>query len=233
MPEFKKLVNGEIEFRLPAEDEALLDELVRQERRRQGRRNRQANAATILIPLIQDWCHHPRRMVAVAPRSEPSRVDVRALYDDQKDVCRRFVRLLQKRREKSASRIISALLREHLEPCRKNLEDDARRFHALARQRRSRARKQLAASIHEFLATMDNGDVSRALVNLDADAGALEELGCWVAEQFAGVTKAKARYDNSKANIRNQDFAAKLNRILVYGLPPRSDFSSSRHTGAG
>jgi hypothetical protein len=62
----------------------------------------------------------------------------------------------------------------------------------------------------------------------------LVKAGQWVAEQFAAITKAKARRDpDYKASTRNQAFADELERILVCGLQPRPDLFGMLHSRSG
>jgi hypothetical protein len=157
MSDFKKLMNGEVGFRLPAEDRRLLDVLLREKRQQSRARNREVNDADVLMPLMRAWCRRPRHMIATRGRKS-ARVDVRLRFDQQL-VCREFVGLLKGRNEKNASAVILALLREHLERNRKRLEDDARRFESAARQKRLResARDSLAAAINVFMPRCPNG----------------------------------------------------------------------------
>jgi hypothetical protein len=79
---------------------------------------------------------------------------------------------------------VKALLRQHLEPNRKELENAARKFKISARQERFReaGRNSLAKLIDEFLTEAADREVSRATERLDADVEALLKLGLWVAD---------------------------------------------------
>jgi hypothetical protein len=152
------LREGRIQFKIGAEDRQLLDELVLQERERQGRRRPPASIADVLIPLIKAWCRRPRRLAGVGIEGQPVRVDCRTSFPEER-VCQEFASKLKARGEKNLSAMLRAILREYIEPRRGELKAAAAEREAAAaererRERRAAKRQQYSASSRRIRSLM-------------------------------------------------------------------------------
>jgi hypothetical protein len=244
MVEFQTLREGRIQFKIGAEERRLLNELVLQERERPGPHRSRATIADVLIQLIQAWCRKPRRFKGVRIGGEPQRVDCRMRFPRDR-VCQQFADLLKVRGEKSASAVLRAIVREHIELRRSELKaapaareaaaaERERRERKAAKQRRYRALVRtgfLADAVELFLIELGDRYTGRAVERLDRDAAALAKLGLRVADYFAAVMNAKERR-NPRAADEKREFAEAFVFRLNYALAKPSEMVSLSERGS-
>ena len=246
MAEFQTLRVGRIQFKIGAEDRRLLDELVLQEPKRQGRRRSPASIADVLIPLIKAWCWRPRLFTGVRIEGQPVRVDCRTSVPQER-VCQEFASKLKARGEKNLSAVLRAIVREYIEPRRGELKAAAaereaaaaereRRERRAAKQRQYRARFDqdgVADAIELFLPELGEHYKRRAVEQLDRDARALTKLGLLVADHFAAVMNAKERLNpHPRAVDEKRQFADDLVRVLGFALAQPSETRSLSELGS-
>jgi hypothetical protein len=237
MAEFQTLRVGRIQFKIGAEDRRLLDELVLQEPKRQGRRRSPASIADVLIPLIKAWCWRPRLFTGVRIEGQPVRVDCRTSVPQER-VCQEFASKLKARGEKNLSAVLRAIVREYIEPRRGELKAAAaereRRERKAAKQQQYRAhfdQDGVSDAIELFLPELGEHYKGRAVERLDRDARALAKLGLRVANHFAAVMNAKERQDPRAKRVTHQ-FADDFVRVLGFALAQPSDMTSLSKLGS-
>jgi hypothetical protein len=233
LAEFQTLREGRIQFKVGADDRRLLDELVLQAREQRRVRHSGVSTADVLIALIKAWCRSPRRLTGARIEGKPVRVDLRLSFS-QTLVCRRFASVLQARGENNASAALRAIVHDRIEPKRKQLDADARKREAAAREReireqkaaqqrqyRAARRKSVGDAIELFLPELRKRYTERAAERVDRDAVALFKLGLRVACHLAAVTQAKERHDPQARRATHQ-FADQFVRILGFALAQSS-----------
>jgi hypothetical protein len=242
--EFQTLRQGRFEFKIGAEDRRLLYELALQEHERRRHSRSPASMADVLIPLMKAWCRRPRRLAGVAIEGQPVRVDCRTSFPQER-VCQEFARKLIARGEKNLSAVLRAIVREHLEPRRGELEAAAARRQTAAAEHERRERKaakqqqyrallqkdSLADAIELFLKEFGEHYKGRAVERLDRDARALAKLGLRVANHFAAVMNAKERRDPRAVDEKRQ-FAEKFVFRLSFALAKPTEMVNERGSTA-
>jgi DNA-binding transcriptional regulator YhcF (GntR family) len=133
-----------------------------------------------------------------------------------------------KKSRQNMAQVLRALVREHIQPMRRDLDTAVRRREAAARRRRYRKafRKSLSDAIGEFLVEARGRSTGRAAKQSDLDAVALAELGMWVASQLAALTAAKERHD-PRAKASTRKFVAKFVERLGFALYDPSNMMST------
>ena len=222
-PGYQTLMEGRLEFRLPTRDRRLLDELVRQRQRNAGPVRR--SVKDVLVPLIATWCRQPQR----PPRNRVKAdtwVHIRVAFAYEQKVLEVFVTKLRELGARSASAVLRAIVKQHLDPMRRKLELDAKEWDKRGkkpgRRKRYGARNSLAETIERFLSDLAKAHRGRTRARSAKDSAALTELGLWTAHQFVSVADAEesrltSGYDAAQAK---REFAAKLAIILGTAIVP-------------
>jgi hypothetical protein len=216
------LMEGRIQFKVGAEDRRLLDELALQARDNPRARHSAISIADVLIPLIEAWCRSPRRSRGARIQGKPERVDLRLNFP-QTLICRKFAGMLQERGEKNASAVLRAILHDHIDPKRIQLQADVRRREKATKQRQYRAARRIsiADAIELFLPELGERYTARAAEQADRDADALFKLGRQLACHLATIMRAKKHHDPRFWKTTYQ-FADKFVGILGWTLPKAS-----------
>jgi hypothetical protein len=230
-PSYQTLMEGRLEFRLPARDRRLLDELVRQHRRKAGRLA--PSVKDVLIPLIATWCRQPQRLPRYRVKAD-AWVHTRVAFEYEQNVLEEFANRLRELGERSASAVLRAIVKQYLDPMRRKLELQAKgsekRGQKPVRRRRYGIRKSLAETIERFLKDLEKAHRGRTRERSSDDSAALTRLALWTAHQFVSVTNAEERRLRSiyRAAQANREFAAQLAIILGTAIVPATGRVSPR-----
>jgi hypothetical protein len=130
-------------------------ELLRQEGAHQGHNGSAPALRDLLIPWIEDWCRKAPGSRAPGIRmsgGDQATVHTRLQEPHHLLAWEDFAIELKKSRQNMAQ-VLRALVREHIQPMRRDLDTAVRRREAAARRRRYRKafRKSLSDAIGEFL----------------------------------------------------------------------------------